>query len=83
MNKKLLLSFALAAAMTGCINDADVPSGNGDNPATGARGGNMEISFLVPNSSNGRPCRFRRRLRSLRRRNRRRIQGEQCNPLSV
>ena len=63
MNKKLLLSFALAAAMTGCINDADVPSGNGDNPATGARGGNMEISFLVPN--------------------RRRIQGEQCNPLSV
>ena len=34
MNKKLLLSFALAAAMTGCINDADVPSGNGDNPAT-------------------------------------------------
>ena len=53
MNKKLLLSFALAAAMTGCINDADVPSGNGDNPATGARGGNMEISFLVPNSSNG------------------------------
>ena len=78
MNKKLLLSFALAAAMTGCINDADVPSGNGDNPATGARGGNMEISFLVPNSSNG-----RRRLRSLRRRNRRRIQGEQCNPLSV
>ena len=53
MNKKLLLSFTLAAAMTGCINDADVPSGNGDNPATGARGGNMEISFLVPNSSNG------------------------------
>ena len=31
MNKNLLLSFALAAAMTGCINDADVPSGNGDN----------------------------------------------------
>jgi hypothetical protein len=53
MNKKLLLSFALAAAMTGCINDADVPSGNGDNPAPGARGGNMEISFVVPNSSNG------------------------------
>ena len=53
MNKKLLLSFVLAAAMTGCINDSDVPSGNGDNPATGARGGNMEISFLVPNSSNG------------------------------
>ena len=53
MNKKLLLSFTLAAAMTGCINDSDVPSGNGDNPATGARGGNMEISFLVPNSSNG------------------------------
>ena len=52
MNKKLLLSFTLAAAMTGCINDSDVPSGNGDNPATGARGGNMEISFLVPNSSN-------------------------------
>lgn len=51
MNKKLLLSFALAAAMTGCINDADVPSGNGDNPAPGARGGNMEISFVVPNSS--------------------------------
>ncbi len=25
MNKKLLLSFALAAAMAGCINDADVP----------------------------------------------------------
>ena len=48
MNKKLLLSFVLAAAMTGCINDSDVPSGNGDNPATGARGGNMEISFLVP-----------------------------------
>ena len=43
MNKKLLLSFALAAAMTGCINDADVPSGNGDNPAPGGRGGNMEI----------------------------------------
>ena len=39
MNKKLLLSFTLAAAMTGCINDADVPSGNGDNPAPGARGG--------------------------------------------
>ena len=39
--------------MTGCINDADVPSGNGDNPAPGARGGNMEISFVVPNSSNG------------------------------
>ena len=55
MNKKLLLSFALAAAMTGCINDADVPSGNGDNPAPGARGGNMEISFVVPNSSNGSP----------------------------
>ena len=53
MNKKLLLSFALAAAMTGCINDADVPSGNGDNPAPGGRGGNMEISFVVPNSSNG------------------------------
>ena len=53
MNKKLLLSFALAAAMTGCINDADVPSGNGDNPTPGARGGNMEISFVVPNSSNG------------------------------
>ena len=51
MNKKLLLSFALAAAMTGCINDADVPSGNGDNPATGARGGNMEISFLVPTAA--------------------------------
>ena len=24
MNKKLLLSFVLAAAMTGCINDSDV-----------------------------------------------------------
>mgnify|MGYP001525856517 CR=1 FL=1 len=33
MNKKLLLSFVLAAAMTGCINDSDVPSENGDNPA--------------------------------------------------
>ena len=55
MNKKLLLSFALAAAMAGCINDADVPSGNGDNPISGAKGGNMEISFVVPNSSNGRP----------------------------
>lgn len=66
MNKKLLLSFALAAAMTGCINDADVPSGNGDNPAPGARGGNMEISFVVPNSSFQRqPCRFRRRFRNL------------------
>ena len=54
MNKKLLLSFALAAAMAGCINDADVPSGNGDNPISGAKGGNMEISFVVPNSSNGR-----------------------------
>ena len=43
MNKKLLLSFALAAAMAGCINDADVPSGNGDNPIYGAKGGNMEI----------------------------------------
>ena len=53
MNKKLLLSFALAAAMAGCINDADVPSGNGDNPISGAKGGNMEISFVVPNSSNG------------------------------
>ena len=53
MNKKLLLSFALAAAMAGCINDADVPSGNGDNPIPGAKGGNMEISFVVPNSSNG------------------------------
>ena len=49
----VLAILTLAAAMTGCINDADVPSGNGDNPATGARGGNMEISFLVPNSSNG------------------------------
>ena len=39
MNKNLLLSFALAAAMTGCINDADVPSGNGDNPAPGAEEG--------------------------------------------
>jgi len=48
MNKKLLLSFALAAAMAGCINDADVPSGNGDNPISGAKGGNMEISFVVP-----------------------------------
>ena len=37
----------------GCINDADVPSGNGDNPISGANGGNMEISFVVPNSSNG------------------------------
>lgn len=37
MNKKLLLSFALAAAMAGCINDADVPSGNGDNPISGAQ----------------------------------------------
>ena len=54
MNKKLLLSFALAAAMTGCINDADVPSGNGDNPTPEVGGGgNMEISFVVPNSSNG------------------------------
>ena len=53
MNKKLLLSFALAAAMTGCINDADVPSGNGDNPTPEVGGGgNMEISFVVPNSSN-------------------------------
>ena len=26
MNKKLLLSFVLAAAMTGCINDSDVRS---------------------------------------------------------
>lgn len=51
MNKKLLLSFALAAAMAGCINDADVPSGNGDNPISGAKGGNMEISFVVPNLS--------------------------------
>ena len=48
MNKKLLLSFVLAAAMTGCINDSDVPSGNGDNPAPEVRGGNMEISFVVP-----------------------------------
>ena len=47
MNKKLLLSFALAAAMAGCINDADVPSGNGDNPISGAKGGNMEISFVA------------------------------------
>ena len=53
MNKKLLLSFALAAAMTGCINDSDVPSENGDNPAPEVKGGNMEISFVVPNSSNG------------------------------
>ena len=45
MNKKLLLSFALAAAMTGCINDADVPSGNGDNPATGAREGTWRFHF--------------------------------------
>ena len=54
MNKKLLLSFVLAAAMTGCINDSDVPSENGDNPAPEVKGGNMEISFVVPNSSNGR-----------------------------
>lgn len=40
MNKKLLLSFTLAAAMTGCINDSDVPSGNGDNPAAVGRVGN-------------------------------------------
>ena len=53
MNKKLLLSFVLAAAMTGCINDSDVPSENGDNPAPEVKGGNMEISFVVPNSSNG------------------------------
>ena len=46
MNKKLLLSFALAAAMAGCINDADVPSGNGDNPISGAKGGNNLVCIF-------------------------------------
>ena len=53
MNKKTILSIALAAAMAGCINDADVPSANGDNPVPGSGKGNIEISFAVPNSSNG------------------------------
>lgn len=54
MNKKeLLLSLALAAAMAGCINDADVTAGGGEDQPTVARGGNMEIAFVVPNSSNG------------------------------
>lgn len=51
-NKNLLLSFVLAAAMTGCVNDADVTSDGGGISKPDARG-NMEISFVVPNSSNG------------------------------
>lgn len=52
-SNKILLSFVLAAAMTGCINDADIPSGNGNSPAPEVKGGNMDIAFVVPNSSNG------------------------------
>lgn len=52
-SKKLFLSITLAAAMAGCINDADVPSGDGGNQIPENVGGNMDISFVVPNSSNG------------------------------
>ena len=47
---KVLLSFLLAAAMAGCVNDADVVDGGGSSPVDD---GNVKISFVVPNSSNG------------------------------
>ncbi|WP_455672387.1 Mfa1 family fimbria major subunit [Phocaeicola sp.] len=49
-SNKVLLSFLLAAAMAGCVNDADVVDGGGINPVDD---GNVKISFVVPNSSNG------------------------------
>lgn len=52
-SNKFLLSLAFAAAMTGCINDADITADGGNSPTPGARGGNMDILFSVPNSSNG------------------------------
>lgn len=49
---KIFLSFLLAAAMTGCINDADIDS---DNPAPPVvQKGGVVFSFTVPNSSGGR-----------------------------
>lgn len=52
-SSKFLLTFILAAAMTGCINDADVTSEGGKNSLPDTKGGNLDISFVVPNSSNG------------------------------
>ena len=52
-SNKFLLTLAFAAALTGCINDADVTTEGGTSPVPEVRGGNLEISFAVPNSSNG------------------------------
>lgn len=52
-SNKFLLTFILAAAMTGCINDADVTAEGGSTSGPTLKGGNLDIVFNVPNSSNG------------------------------
>lgn len=53
--KKIFMSLLLTAAMTACINDADVESPNSSNPPVVEGGGNMNFKFIVPNSAgNGR-----------------------------
>lgn len=53
MNTRLLFSFFIAAAMTSCINDSSISTIGEEPNVPGTNGGNFEVSFGVPNSSNG------------------------------
>lgn len=49
---KIFLSFLFAAAMTGCINDADIDTDQNTPPVV--QKGGVVFSFVVPNSTSGR-----------------------------